>query len=435
MGRFVEHPSWAIDMVQGRNLSGLVEALASKNTDVAREAAWGLGCLGDKKAVDPLMGATKQKDADVRRCAAEALGLLSDRKAVKALLTLTEDREADVRGASIWALGALGDPSAVPALVKALADDELYTDSYGEKEIIGWQAASSLASLGAEAGKSLVAALKNKNPRVRANAARALGYLESDSAIDPLLSLLDDKDREVKRAALNALAAIRSPRAFDPVLSCLEDRHAEIRWSAVLALGQFADTRATPRLLEHLKSDAEEVRYMVCGALSTLKDPRSVKPLISVLAEGTRVSEGAARALGEIGDEAAVPHLVKLVDGFIKNAPLKASPKVVSKGKKPKPGTKPSRPAAKNGQGADPQVVLSAISSLGVMKARGAMDSLARALTAGREEVRAAAASALGNLGSADAVKSLERSLLDSSKDVRASAARALEMLTGRTYL
>ena len=147
----------------------------------------------------------------------------------------------------------------------------------------------------------------------------------------------------------------------------------------------------------------------------------------------TRVSEGAARALGEIGDETAVPHLVKLVGGFIKNAPLKAPHKLVSKGTKK--SSKPAKPVRKNGAGADPQVVLSAISSLGVMKARGALEALARALTAAREEVRAAAASALGNLGSPDAVKPLERSLLDPSKDVRASAARALEMLTGRTYL
>ena len=435
MGRFVEHPSWAIDMVQGRNLSGLKEALSSKNADVAREAAWGLGCLGDKKAVEPLMAATRQKDAEVRKASAEALGLLSDKRAVKALLALTEDKDADVRGASVWALGALSDPGAIPALVKALADDEFYTDSYGEKEIIGWQAASSLASLGQQVLTPLSSALKHKNNRVRANGARALGYLENEAAIDPLLGLLKDKDREVKRAALNALAAIKSPRAFERVLACLEDKHAEIRWSAVLALGQFADTRATPRLLDHLKSDVEEVRYMVCGALSTLRDARAVKPLISVLGEGSRVAEGAARALGEIGDESAVPHLMKLVDGFIKNAPLKAAQKIVSGGKT-RTGAKAAKvkPTRKN-HGADPQVVLSAIASLGVMKARGSVEALSRALSSGREEVRAAAASALGNLGSPEAVKPLERSLLDSSKDVRGSAARALEMLTGRTYI
>jgi len=55
--------------------------------------------------------------------------------------------------------------------------------------------------------------LKNKNPDLRATAARALGRIGNNSAIGPLSALLRDKDTWVRENAIKALKDIDSPRA------------------------------------------------------------------------------------------------------------------------------------------------------------------------------------------------------------------------------
>ena len=64
----------------------------------------------------PLISSLKDENADVREQAAFALGQIRDRGAVEALVIAIKDPIADVREQVAFALGQLRDPRAIDAL-------------------------------------------------------------------------------------------------------------------------------------------------------------------------------------------------------------------------------------------------------------------------------------------------------------------------------
>ncbi|HKG15866.1 MAG TPA: HEAT repeat domain-containing protein [Pyrinomonadaceae bacterium] len=148
----------------------LTAALARKETEARRNAAWALGAIGDRRAVTPLTE-TLRHDADekTREQAAWALGAIGDRRASEAISAALNDSSADVREQAAWALGAIGDESAVPSLIASLADE---------------------------------------SPRVREQSAWALGAIGDARAADALRASLRDSDKGVREQARWALGAV-----------------------------------------------------------------------------------------------------------------------------------------------------------------------------------------------------------------------------------
>lgn len=76
--------------------------------------------------------------------------------------------------------------------------------------------------------------------------------------------------------------------------------------------------KATPYLIKALDSDKPEVRLMVCEILGHIRDSASTDALIKRLSDldkyGRSIASAAAKTLGLIGDEKAIPELVKLLD-------------------------------------------------------------------------------------------------------------------------
>ncbi len=84
-----------------------------------KRAAEALGHLGERKAVDALVGTLQDADRLVRRSAVEALGKLADPRALQPVLGMLRDRERDVRIQTAKALGLLGQEKAVEPLLAA----------------------------------------------------------------------------------------------------------------------------------------------------------------------------------------------------------------------------------------------------------------------------------------------------------------------------
>ena len=61
------------------------------------EAAFALGSIGDRRAVDPLIAALKDNSTSVRAKAAQALGKIADVHAVDPLITALMDISSSVR--------------------------------------------------------------------------------------------------------------------------------------------------------------------------------------------------------------------------------------------------------------------------------------------------------------------------------------------------
>jgi HEAT repeat protein len=146
----------------------------------------------------------------VRLAAIRSLDTDSD---VELLLVSLRDEDADVRLVTAWQLGGRGSQAErrAGALIEALRDPHA-----GVRRA----AAESLWSLGPASTPGLIAALKDDDPRVRAEAAFALqSWLHKEQrqrapgeaeAIRPLLEdLLHDEDAAVRRRAEETLGQLR----------------------------------------------------------------------------------------------------------------------------------------------------------------------------------------------------------------------------------
>jgi len=296
------------------------------------------------------IAALKDEDWAIREEAATMLGTLRDRRAVVPLVSVLRDGDRAVRDAAIAALLAIGEP-AVTTLGVCLSDPVLTVQEL---------ASSVLATIAdARVLAPLMAALKSPDWIVRMHAAKALGRIQNPDAVAPLVPLLQDSVKAVREETSTALAAIgeaalsslltalthtewlvrlhavealgktRSPEAVNPLLSVLfNDRDRAVREDAVRALGQIGDPRALESLVTAMKEPG--LRPLAIEALGRIGDRCAVPVLITVLEavdrpEFSRPIDGcgenwddeilalgaAARALGSIQDEAAIPSLMK----------------------------------------------------------------------------------------------------------------------------
>ena len=115
-------PVWPGETVDKQLIDALVACL-KREGDERWLAAGALGVMGDRRAVEPLIAATKHKDHQFRGTAIAALGRLGGPRALAALKTLVEERNWRVRCSAVRALGETQDPDALGAMLPILTDN------------------------------------------------------------------------------------------------------------------------------------------------------------------------------------------------------------------------------------------------------------------------------------------------------------------------
>jgi HEAT repeat protein len=149
-----ENPDLRIEAMRALRETGpdavdqLIGAIGYRNWDVRWRAAFILGGLGDRRAVEPLIRALTDPDVEVRTYAAEALGKLKDPAALEPLIAALQDEGRYVREGVAEALGKIEDPIAVKPLITALDDPD---DGVREK------AARALETIGSPEAKQALA--------------------------------------------------------------------------------------------------------------------------------------------------------------------------------------------------------------------------------------------------------------------------------------
>jgi HEAT repeat protein len=152
---------------------------------------------------------------------------------VDTLVQDLKDNDLIVRLHAAKALGEAKDARAVEPLIAALGDKGC-----------GHTAANALAKIGKPAVETLIVALKNENPFVRRNAAKALGEIKDSSAVKPLIDALKDNDLIVRRNAAKALGEIKDFSAEEPLTSALKDESPAVRRNASIALREMGKPEA-----------------------------------------------------------------------------------------------------------------------------------------------------------------------------------------------
>ncbi len=336
--RLLHHPDWVLGRASGKALGSTGSPQAAEllipflggarmsSDSYTDQAIEGLGRLG-KVAVPALIVALKDDRSGVRRHAAILLGDTHDARAAQPLLDALKREAASVPQGRVsalqypsissnclWigdALVTLRNPQALDLLIDALKEQHEVVRAYvvralGEMQderavepllamidddapVVRWEAADALGKFRDAHQKTIeswIKLLSDSNAQVRLQTARALGNLGNTQAVEPLIQALSDQDRRVRERVIEALGVLRDRRAVGPLVSALADPEKDVRAAAARALGRLGDRQALEALIQALSDHEGQVRQDAADALGKLGVADAVEPLIQALADG-----------------------------------------------------------------------------------------------------------------------------------------------------
>lgn len=228
----------------------LLPLLADLAVPVRREAAFALGQIGWKGAREPLANALADRDAGVVALAIEALGKLGDRAVTPRIARFLDAPDSARRAQAAVALWRLADSTAAGPLLAHLATPAPW---------LRWRVVYALEKLppNPRVTAAVRPLLTDRDPLVRAHAARTLGRLKARDAVWGLIRACGDPDAAVRVNAVRALQLVAdsADAAQLPALAALL-AHADpyVRVTAATALADsfawgaaFSDAVAAAR--------------------------------------------------------------------------------------------------------------------------------------------------------------------------------------------
>jgi HEAT repeat protein len=287
----------ALDYTVGPNKDG---RKAKRTNRANQKIASALGAIGDPQAINPLMRLMKlTKEPTVQRAAIRALGKLKAKGAVDELLKLSEDSGVHkiVRLNAVYALGEIGDPRAVDSLILSLYRDKAYYFA---------QAGLALVKIGEPAVEPLVKTMFGRNKGAKrlneenvevlagaleANAAKILGDIGSEKAVEPILKLAEKVDKWPEET--NRLL----------VMSRL-----------INSLGSIGDKRALPLIYKYLEKELWDVRTICATSINNISDRSAVAEMLKFATTGEhpRTRAPLIEAIGNLGTDEVLPQLKEM---------------------------------------------------------------------------------------------------------------------------
>ncbi len=282
---------------------------------------------------------------------------------------------------------------------------------------------------GPRATDALLAALQDQSGGVRLMAAKALGAIGDERAIEPLITLLLRDYFFIGSAIADTLAQFGEPAVLPllnllPRLGLLERQRGVVvqRWIFEV-LGKLKDQRAIPPLLKLLNHQDPVLAYRAAKALSSFGEPVLAPLLQALTSDDRRLRERAAYALGYTGAAQAAAPLLRLLrkrweHPYVYQMAYEAVVRL---------GNGEALPLLLTAlQDKKKLVRACAAEALGELGDRRAMEPLLMALQDIDPNVRSKAARALGRLGDQQAIEALIDALSDQEWPVRKFAAEAL---------
>lgn len=283
----------------------LVDCLSHKGGRVHDHAARTLGGIGEPSAVGPLIHYLTKGGGYGQHAVAEALGEIGDQRAVIPLIQCLMDSEGGMRGPAVQALGRLRNPDAVEPLLNSLPDDDnIFTGHVFE----------ALAEIGdPRAVEAIIDFLQAESSLVRHAAAKTLGRFGDARAVEPLLSCLADDNGRLDSTVAEALGRIGDERAVRPIVRLLESGKFFGPSEATEALGKLGTAQAAEFLIRALgmenTSSIWNLPREAAKVLGRVGGQGAVPPLVAVIGEPNGLGVAAAEALGGIADQETLESL------------------------------------------------------------------------------------------------------------------------------
>lgn len=259
-----------------KRIQELIKQLDSRTWD---RAAKELVRIGDP-AVDPLLRALNQNSHWISARASNPLSKIRSEKAVDGLLGALDNTKLDVRIRRyiLQSLGNVESERVLNPLIRHLGHEDW---------AIRRAVLRSLGQIGGEtAEEAVIGALKDKERYVVESAIAVLGQMKSTRAPAHLIEILEDREGMGRIKISRALVEIGEP-SVDAILSSMRnDMDREICWHLVWALGQINSDVAIEPLVQALKSRNWMVRNEAAVSLVRINSRISTKPLRRLLESG-----------------------------------------------------------------------------------------------------------------------------------------------------
>ncbi|MBI4575840.1 MAG: HEAT repeat domain-containing protein [Planctomycetes bacterium] len=316
--------------------------LASGDARTRETASLRLGRLADLRASVPLQDRlASDPSPEMRAAAALALGFIGDPASLVSLSTALASDDPVVAPAAAEALRRLSDPSTVgvlgdavggPATVPAARALEALGDPRGREPLRGYlrYVVEDSLNIGRRAGPPPHGPRHHRSDEAQEAVVDALGGLGDREAIPLLRALLSGREQRMARvvadeveadapwfhredrvlvAAARALARLGDPAGTRALLEGLDGRNAWLRAESARSLGAVGDATTTSALVETLARPlgpyTTEVHRAAAEALGEAGDERAVPALLHALATEPEVAVVATRALGRIAQRRA----------------------------------------------------------------------------------------------------------------------------------
>ena len=211
----------------------------------------------------------------------------------------------------------------IETLLKILMDSKAKRDEFGrfipgdhQLEEISTEA---LNKIGEPVMEWLVNALQGDQSDIRDLALNALNIFEGDSStVEPLIALLENQDADVRSASAKALSKnralknVKDSHVLPPLIKALKDEQIDVVSAAARAVAHLGDTNAIEPLIDAIywKDDIALQAIWALGELGSGNQHAMEALVKSLQHEAPIVREFAASALGKIGDENVLEHLI-----------------------------------------------------------------------------------------------------------------------------
>jgi HEAT repeat protein len=289
-------------LVSHQDIAGLIKATEyERDPSIRLQAIEALGLMPDEQSLAPLIRRLVDPDLDVRKAACKALGQIGDPRAIDSLAAVVEGEQEDLSPHALEALGRIGTADAVPTLILSLSDGALLD-----------VAVDALTRAGAPAVVPLMNLITRKDPSLKEPAERALHAMAPQVALD-LSPLVNDRKSMERFIAARALGEMGTQEAINVLVTALGSTDIQLLPHLQAALARIG-VNATPALVEALGSGSRLQQRNAIDALGRIADPMSAGPLARVIAGDNPVlRDMAMQALARIPDDAALESIVAML--------------------------------------------------------------------------------------------------------------------------
>jgi len=326
----------------------IYKSLAEAKGHVQCAAIIGLGRAGGADELPAILAAAGNADEKLRGAAVEALAMIKgegitaatagkfgsadvptkvtilqgltrrgDKSAAATFVTAADDADESVRIEAARGLGRLGNAVAVPVLLKLAAAGG------NVQPVARW----SLHELKAEAA-ALLKAIEAGNPKVRAEAIRALAMQHAQGTWKVMLKCAGESDAVVRLEAIRALGVVGPSEALAPLTAIVQKtedgatRDEAARAIATIALRDAEPEKAVGPIIAAMQSSTGPAKLALIGVLGRIGGQRPLQAVRAALREDdAKVRDAAVRALADWPDVSAAEDLLAIAKSATEETP------------------------------------------------------------------------------------------------------------------